>query len=81
MNTKLTLRLDEDVIVRIKNRAGKEKISLSKFTERIFRQILDSTEDNTQHLTPIVKKYKGIFNNDINDETEELINYLLEKHS
>lgn len=81
MNTKLTLRLDEDVIIRIKNYAGRQKLSLSKFTELLFRQILDSSEDNTQDLTPIVNKYRGILNNNKINDTEELIDYLTKKHS
>ncbi|NQT24759.1 hypothetical protein HQ585_05350 [candidate division KSB1 bacterium] len=81
MNTKLTLRLDEEVIGRIKKYAGKEQLSLSKFTEKIFRQILDSSEDNTQHLTPIVKKYKGILKDDIINDREELTDYLMKKHT
>ena len=81
MNTKLTLRLDEDVIIRIKNYAGRHQQSLSKFTENIFRQILDKSEDNMQNISPIVKKYKGIINNKNIDDTEELINYLTKKHS
>ena len=81
MNTKLTLRLDEDVISRIKNYAGKEQMSLSKFTEKVFRQILDSSEDSTQHLTPIVKKYKGVLKNKDVDDIDELTEILMKKHS
>jgi len=81
MNTKLTLRLDEEVIIRIKNYAVKRKLSLSKFTENIFRQILDSSEENTQDLSPIVRKYKGILKGKKINETDELTEYLAEKHS
>lgn len=81
MNTKLTLRLDEDVIIRIKNYAVKRKLSLSKLTEHIFRQILDSSEDSTQDLSPIVRKYKGILKGEKINETEELTDYLAQKHS
>jgi hypothetical protein len=81
MNTKLTLRLDEEVIIRIKNYAVKRKLSLSKFTENIFRQILDSSEDTTQDLSPVVRKYKGILKGKRINEKDELIEYLVEKHS
>ena len=81
MNTKLTLRLDEDVIIRIKNYALKRHISLSKFTENMFRHILDASDDNTQYLTPIVSKYKGIVKDHTIKETDELTDYLTEKHS
>ena len=81
MNTKLTLRLDEDVIVRIKNYAVKHQLSVSKLTENIFRKILDSTEDYTQDLPQIVKKYKGIVRDKKINEDEYLIESLTEKHS
>ncbi len=46
MNTKLTLRLDEDVINRIKNYTNKHRVSLSKFTESLFIQILSNSDDS-----------------------------------
>ncbi len=81
MNTKLTLRLNEDIINRIKNYAANHHLSLSKFTENLFRQILESSEDQTQDLTPIVRKYKGIVKTKLKDEKEELLESLTEKHS
>lgn len=81
MNTKLTLRLDEDIIVRIKNYAVKHELSVSKLTENIFRKVLDSTKDYTQDLTPIVQKYNGIITDKEINEDEYLIESLTEKHS
>ena len=81
MNTKLTLRLDEDIVTRMKNYAGRQQLSLSKFTENIFKQILDSTETDTQTLSPIVKKYKGILKNSNLDDPGNLVESLIEKHS
>lgn len=81
MNTKLTLRLDEDIIIRMKNYTGRQQISLSKFTENIFKQILNSTEEDTQNLSPIVKKYKGILKASNLNDSENLIESLIEKHS
>ena len=81
MNTKLTLRLNNDVISRMKNYASNRHLSLSKFTETIFRQILDSSKDEKQNLTPIVKKYKGIIKTDIKDEREDVLDYLIKKNS
>ena len=73
MNTKLTLRLDEDIIIRIKNYAIKHQLSVSKLTEKLFRRILDSTEDYPQDFTPIVKKYKGIVRDKEINEDEYLL--------
>jgi len=81
MNTKLTLRLDEDVIIGIKNYAVKHRLSVSKLTENIFRKLLDSTQNYTQDLTPIVQKYKGIVTNKKINEDDNLIESLTEKHS
>ena len=81
MNTKLTLRLDEEVISRIKNYTNKHQVSLSKFTESIFKQILETSEEASQDLTPIVRKYKGVLRNNNIDEIDELANFLTKKHS
>jgi len=81
MNTKLTLRLDEDVIVRIKNYASKEKQSISKITEKLFRQVLESSESNMENLTPIVKKYRGIISDNSKEDVELITEYLTNKHA
>ncbi len=81
MNTKLTLRLDKQVITRIKNYTMKNNVSLSKFTEHVFRQILENSEDQSKNLTPIVNKYKGILKNKQVDEKNELADILIQKHS
>ena len=81
MNTKLTLRLDEDVIVRIKNYANKEQQSISKITEKLFRQILESSESNVENLSPIVKKYSGIISDNSKEDVEVITEYLTNKHA
>lgn len=81
MNTKLTLRLDQDIINRMKNYTNKHQVSLSKFTESIFIQILENSEESSQNLTPIVRKYKGVLRNDNIDEIDELAIFLTKKHS
>ncbi|MFO7889114.1 MAG: DUF6364 family protein [bacterium] len=81
MNKKLTLRLNEEVISRMKNYTNKHHISLSKFTESIFKQILETSEENSQDLTPIVQKYKGVLRNNKIDEIDDLTNFLTKKHT
>ena len=81
MNTKLTLRLDEDVIVRIKNYANKERQSVSKITEKLFRQVLDSSDSNVDNLSPIVKKYRGIISENSMEDTDIIAEYLTKKHA
>ena len=80
MQTKLTLRLEEDTINQIKIYAAKRHQSLSKFTESLFRKILNTEKSNRKKLTPIVRKYKGILKNKINDDREEIVDYLINKH-
>ena len=81
MNTKLTLRLDEDVIVRIKNYANKEQQSISRITENLFRQVLESSESNVENLSPIVKKYSGIISDNSKEDVEVITEYLTNKHA
>ena len=80
MQTKLTLRLEEDIINKIKMHAAKQDQSLSKFTETLFRKILNVDKIDTEKLTPIVKKYKGILKNKIKDDREEIVDYLIDRH-
>lgn len=60
MNTKLTLRMDEETIDRIKIFAAQKHISISKLAERLFENLLDLEESINNELSPIAKKYKGI---------------------
>ena len=41
MNTKLTLRMDDNVILKIKNFSKKHNISISKLAESLFKNIID----------------------------------------
>ena len=80
MQTKLTLRLEKETINQIKIYAAKRHQSLSKFTESIFRKILNTEKINRKKLTPIVRKYKGILKNKINDDRDEIVDYLIDRH-
>ncbi|KAA3654797.1 MAG: hypothetical protein DWQ10_17595 [Calditrichaeota bacterium] len=73
MNAKLTIRLDEEIIRRMKKYAGSRHISLSKFTEMLFKKILDENEQENENLTPIVKKYSGIIRNSAIHDKDEVI--------
>jgi len=43
-------------------------------------EILNKEKSNTKKLTPIVRKYKGILKNKINNDREEIVDYLIDKH-
>ncbi|MBA4300771.1 MAG: hypothetical protein C0433_11815 [Cyclobacterium sp.] len=61
MDTKLTLRLDSEIIERAKKYASDQKISLSKLVETYLDTISksNSEESNDFQLTPLVKSLLG----------------------
>ena len=81
METKLTLRLNKEIIDQIKIYASKKQQSLSSLTENLYKQLLIEREEMLQDIhTPIARKYKGILG-DKDIDTESLrIDYLKEKH-
>jgi hypothetical protein len=80
MQTKLTLRLEKEIIEEIKIYALKHKKSLSTLTETLYKSTLNTEEEETLDITPIVKKYKGILQGKVIDENEARMRYLKEKH-
>jgi hypothetical protein len=80
METKLTLRLNEDVIERAKIYAKSHKISLSKMIESYLDSITKQKEDDKKiSITPLVKSLSGVidlpadfdYKNDYRDYLEE----------
>ena len=59
MNTKLTLRLDKEVIERAKDYANSKNLSLSAMVENYFR-FLSENKNPQIEITPIVKELSGI---------------------
>jgi hypothetical protein len=80
MNTKLTLRLNKNIISHMKNYADRRQRSLSKVTEDLFRQILIADDEQTRDLSPIVRKYKGIIKNRVENDRDDIISILELKH-
>ncbi|MBN1961428.1 MAG: hypothetical protein JW841_10815 [Deltaproteobacteria bacterium] len=80
MYTKLTLRIEKDIIDKIKLFAMTNQQSVSSLTENLYKEIIETESPEKMELSPIVRKYKGIIkNNDINDR-EEITKYLTKKH-
>ncbi|UII33226.1 DUF6364 family protein [Fulvivirga ulvae] len=75
MNTKITLELESELIVRAKEYAKKNKTSLSGMIENY----LSSSEESID-LTPLVKSLSGIIKLDDSDYRKELAYFLSEKH-
>jgi hypothetical protein len=59
MNTKLTIKLDEDVITRAKSYAKHRKTSLSKMIESYLDSITKSKSKKIE-ITPLVKSLSGV---------------------
>jgi hypothetical protein len=62
MNTKLTLRLDEDLIKKVKTYAAKRGISLSELVANYFAMLLVE-RDKEDELPPKLASLKGILKN------------------
>jgi hypothetical protein len=59
MDTKLTLKIDKQIINRAKKYALEHKTSLSQIVEDYFDIIVKPTESDSE-LTPLVKKLSGV---------------------
>lgn len=61
METKLTLRLNDNVIERAKNYARSHKISLSKLIESYLDSITQQKEDEKKiSITPLIESLSGV---------------------
>lgn len=59
MNTKLTLRLEEDLIKSAKKHANLRGKSVSQMVADFFYLLDKESSDKKQYITPIVKSLKG----------------------
>lgn len=59
MSTKLTLTLDNDVIVNAKHYAKENGISLSKMVEHYFKGISKNIPSTKEKIPPITKELSG----------------------
>lgn len=61
METKLTLRLNENIIERAKIYARNHKISLSKMIESYLDSVTNQQENNKKNtITPLVESLSGV---------------------
>jgi hypothetical protein len=78
MDTKLTLKLNEDVIEKAKEYAKSKKTSLSDLIEN-YLQKLTTEKKGKKNITPLVKSLSGVIElpkdyNDKKDYTDYLTN-------
>ncbi len=82
METKLTLRLNDNVIERAKNYARIHKISLSKMIESYLDSITKQNEDEKKiSITPLVESLSGVIDLPADfDYKKEYRDYLEKKY-
>jgi dsDNA-specific endonuclease/ATPase MutS2 len=59
MDTKLTLKLEENIIEKAKNYAKERRTSLSKLIEN-YLQVITTETERKEKITPLVKSLSGI---------------------
>ncbi len=81
MDTKLTIKLDNDVITRAKKYAQHRRTSLSKMIESFLDSVTKNEPDDIE-ITPLVKSLSGVIKvpEDF-DYKNERTDYLIEKYS
>ena len=82
MDTKLTLRLDENVIESAKIYARNHKVSLSKIIESYLDSVTKPKEDKNEiSITPLVESLSGVINLPIEiDYRKQYRDFLVEKY-
>lgn len=81
MDTKLTLKLDQQIIERAKKYASDKKISLSRIVEAYFKSLTSNENKSEFEISPFVKSISTgtKIPLDVN-ERKEYSDYLLKKH-
>ena len=80
MDTKLTLKLNEDIIAKAKEYAKSRKTSLSDLIENYLQKIT-SDKNSNRTITPLVKSLSGVISlpKDAIDK-EDYTDYLINKY-
>ncbi len=79
MQTKLTLRLDEDLIQRAKSYAKKRSKSVSQLVADYFSSLERKPKQRSKDLTPIVRSLKGALRG-TDVDIEDYRRHLEERH-
>ena len=80
MNTKLTLRMDDNLIASAKKYSEKTGKSVSRIVADLFEIIKNEKLNKEYSLPPAVKSLKGVLKDKAIDE-KDYKNYLEEKYS
>jgi hypothetical protein len=80
MDTKLTLKLDKEIINRAKDYAESKKISLSKLIES-YLQLLTKESSSKDKISPLVESLSGVIELPKKyDDKDDYANFLTEKY-
>jgi hypothetical protein len=80
MDTKLTLKLDKEIINQAKRYAESRKISLSKLIE-IYLQLLTKESSEKDNISPLVESLSGVIELPKNyDDKYDYSEYLTQKY-
>ena len=81
MDTKLTLKLDQEIIEKAKRFARNRNTSLSMLIENYLLR-LTSQENMTDKITPLVKSLSGIIElPETYDHKKDYTDYLIDKYA
>lgn len=82
MNTKLTLKLEDNIIKKAKGYAEKNGRSLSELVENYFRVLTENDKNQNLPYSKIVEELTGVIKLKRNfDEKKEYSDYLLKKYN
>lgn len=83
MDTKLTLKLNKDIIQKAKEHASGQNRSLSSMIESLLQMILneDSADLKDLEITPFVRSMASESSLPVNSDTDEYFEHMLKKHS
>lgn len=82
MDTKLTLKLDQEIIERAKQYASKKRVSLSRIVENYLQVLTKESASDEIEISPYVKSLSsGVKIPDNLDYKKEYSDYLAKKHS
>lgn len=80
MDTKLTLKLDKEIINRAKVYAESKKISLSKLIES-YLQLLTKENSTKEEISPLVESLSGVITLPKKyDDKDDYTDYLTQKY-
>lgn len=80
MDTKLTLKLDQEVIEKAKAYATDKKISLSRIVESFLQTLVSDTETNSFEISPFVKSISTGTKIPVDLDPKEYADHLIQKY-